>query len=109
MALRSAAELRAIGVRTGLTDDAFQSIVTDVDGMIGAYITAHYPADQIQAVLDSYQARLVQLQLVRLVLTDTATREETVGDYRHSPRSLRFEQPRLLRQLGRVSRAFGSS
>ena len=93
MALRAPAELLAVGVQTGLDDVPFAALVATVDGLITDYVTGHTPEADRAAILDSASAAVAQLQLVRLLLTDTSLREWQAGDVRFSARSLRFEIP----------------
>ena len=99
MALYAATELKALGVQTGIEDTAFDNLVAMVDGIITAYVNEHTPEDDRAGILDSGAAQSAQLQLVRLYLMDSSIREYRVGDLQISPRSLRFEEPRILRRL----------
>ena len=99
MALRTAQELKAVGIQTGLDDTELGNLVSMVDGIITDYVNEHTPEADRAAILDSAAAQSAQLQLVRLYLTDSSIREYQVGDVRLSPRSLRFEEPRILRRL----------
>ena len=97
MAFYSTEELRSI-IPTG-RKESFGLLVAMVNGIIADYVNAHTPEAERAAILDSGAAQSAQLQLLRLNLTATELREEATGDYRYNPRSLRFEQVRILRQL----------
>ena len=91
MAFWTVAELQAIGVgrEAGIPID---DIVTMASGIIVEYVVGHAPVDARMAILDSPRAKSVQLQIVRLHLTNTAEEDVNAGSFSSTPRQLRIEQ-----------------
>lgn len=74
--------------------DRLTAINAMVAGMIEEHCGAHW-----SDIEDTAQAKMVQVAVARVLLADNGFRETSVGDARLSPRSPRFEIPRLLALL----------
>ena len=97
MAIYTAEELLEV-VTTGLSAEAFGNLVQ----LITDLMAKASPGGVLD--VDNPTARYVQTMLVRLHVREQGIRSEHDGDYEYESRSLRFEQPRLLRLLGKTAK-----